>query len=107
MIEKVHSEAAKGIAPFLDKVSGWKLSERVAYKNTKKCAHIKTRLSRRAKSIIRDEMAYEISDFLGTGQNFPGFGKNLSEKSLRPPFFSRKKVFAPLIFSEKVFAPVF
>ena len=31
----------------------------------------------------------------------PGFGKNL------PPFFSRKKIFAPLIFFEKTLSPLF
>ena len=37
----------------------------------------------------------------------PGFfWKNLPEKSLSPPFFTRKQVFAPLIFfRKKVFAP--
>ena len=36
----------------------------------------------------------------------PGFGKNLPEKCLRP-LFSRKKVFAPIIFSEKKSSPPF
>ena len=33
----------------------------------------------------------------------PGFGKNLPEKSLSPPFFSCKKLFAPLFLVVKIF----
>ena len=39
----------------------------------------------------------------------PGFGKNLSEKSLRPPYFFRKKLLAPIFIFflvKKVFAPL-
>ena len=42
-----------------------------------------------------------------TGYLGRGLGKICLKKSLRPRFFSRKKVFAPLIFSEKKSSPPF